>query len=112
MGMRAKLYRLFRPSTRLEVFFLIWAMALGATERAKHYLETVPGASGVILAIACTAVVFVAGGMLLDFVRKPAEAAPAPVPIPALTVRRRRTRAFNRTGRRAFPKARGEASRG
>ena len=85
---------------------------VGATERAKHYLETVPGASGVILAIACTAVVFVAGGMLLDFVRKPVEAAPVPAANPALTVRRRRTRAFNRTGRRAFPKARGEASRG
>ena len=109
MGMRAKLYRLFRPSTRLEVFFLIWAMALGATERAKHYLETVPGASGYILAVACTAVVFVAGGMLLDFVRAPAQAAPA---VKTLPVRRRRTRAFNHTRRMRSPTARGEASRG
>jgi hypothetical protein len=109
MDMRAKLYRLFRPSTRLEVFFLIWAMALGATERAKHYLETVPGASGVILAVACTAVVFVAGGMLLDFVRKPEAAAPAAAHAP---VRRRRTRAFNRTRRMSSPKVHGEASRG
>lgn len=111
MGMRAKLYRLFRPSTRLEVFFLIWAMALGATERSKHYLETVPGASGVILAIACTAVVFVAGGMLLDYVRKPASA-PMPVSVPLATVRRRRTRAFSRTARRASQRRSGEASRG
>ena len=109
MGMRAKLYRLFRPSTRLEVFFLIWAMALGATERARHYLDTVPGAAGYILAVACTAVVFVAGGMLLDFVRKPAEPAAALIPSPA---RRRRTRAFNHTRRMRSPTARGEASRG
>ncbi len=110
MDMRAKLYRLFRPSTRLEVFFLIWAMALGATERAKHYLETVPGAAGYILALACTAVVFIAGGMLLDFVRKPAEqTAPA---LAASTVRRRRTRAFSHTRRMRSPTARGEASRG
>ena len=109
MDMRAKLYRLFRPSPRLEVFFLIWAMALGATERAKHYLETIPGAPGYILAIACTAVVFVAGGMLLDFVRKPKEVARAASPVP---VRRRRTRAFSRTTRMSSRTMSGEASRG
>ena len=109
MDMRAKLYRLFRPSTRLEVFFLIYALALGAVERGRHYMETIPGPSGVILAVACTAVVFMAGGMLLDFVRKPAVALAVPA---AVAIRRRRTRAFSRTTRTSSRTARGEASRG
>ena len=81
------------------------------TNHAGRQVDGAVGSLEMLPEIAADVPVFVAGGMLLDFVRKPAEAAPVPAPIPALTVRRRRTRAFNRTGRRAFPKARGEASR-
>ena len=50
---------------------MIYAIALGAVERGRHYLETYPGCGGWLLALACTGVVFVAGGKLLDSVRPP-----------------------------------------
>jgi hypothetical protein len=53
---------------------VIYAIALGAVERGRHYLDAYPGWGGWLLAIACTAVVFVAGGKLLDSVRSPAPA--------------------------------------
>jgi hypothetical protein len=51
-----------------------YAIAMGAVERARHYLELYPGHSGWLLALACTGVVFIAGAKLLDSV-KPAPAA-------------------------------------
>lgn len=69
--------RLFTIKTRLEAFMVIYAIALGAVERGRHYLEIYPGFSGWLLATACTAVVFVAGPKLLDSVR------PQPVPAKA-----------------------------
>jgi len=109
MTMRSRLARLFRPTTRFEVFLLIYALALGAAERGKHYLETIPGWPGVLLALACTAVVFVAGGMLLDAVRPvPAvERAALPLRLP----RRRRSGAI-RSRRTSSRRRSGEASRG
>jgi hypothetical protein len=53
---------------------VIYAIALGAVERGRHYLEVYPGFGGWLLAVACTAVVFVAGGKLLDSVSAPAPA--------------------------------------
>jgi hypothetical protein len=50
-----------------------YAIAVGAVERARHYLDLYPGNGGVLLAIACTGVVFIAGAKLLDSV-KPAPA--------------------------------------
>jgi hypothetical protein len=47
---------------------------LGAVERGRHYLDVYPGFGGWLLAVACTAVVFVAGGKLLDSVKPPAPA--------------------------------------
>lgn len=58
--------RLFRIETRFEAWLVIYAIALGAVERGQHYLAQYPGASGWILAAACTGVVFLAGGKLLD----------------------------------------------
>ncbi len=55
--------------TRLEAWLVIYAIALGAVERGRHYLETYPGWGGWTLAIACTGVVFLAGARLLDSVR-------------------------------------------
>ena len=73
MTMRHRIARLFTIKTRTEAWLVIYAVALGAVERGRHYLETYPGAGGVLLAFACTGVVFLVGAKLLDAVR------PAPV---------------------------------
>ena len=65
--------RLFTIKTRTEAWLIIYAIAVGAVERGRHYLEVYPGALGWALALACTGVVFLAGAKLLDAVR------PAPV---------------------------------
>lgn len=79
--MLQKIGRLFTIKTRFEAWLVIYAIALGAVERGRHYLETYPGWGGWSLAIACTGVVFIAGAKLLDSVR------PAP---PAIAVGRYR----------------------
>ena len=74
LGM-SKIARLFTIRTRTEVWFVIYAIALGAIERAQHYLHAYAGINGWILALACTAVVFLAGAKLLDSVKpQPAKA--------------------------------------
>jgi hypothetical protein len=73
MTMRMRLARLFTIKTRSEAFLVTYAVALGAVERGVHYLETYPGVGGMVLALACTGVVFLVGAKLLDSVR------PAPV---------------------------------
>ena len=77
-GMWRRIGRLFTIKTRLEAFLVIYAIALGAVERGKHYLATYPGVGGWLLFLACTGVVFIAGAKLLDSVRPPATAEPAP----------------------------------
>jgi hypothetical protein len=69
-----KLRRLFTIKTRFEAWLVIYAIAMGAVERGRHYLETYPGWGGAMLAVACTGVVFLAGAKLLDSVRPPAPA--------------------------------------
>src|SRR5437868_13671169 len=66
-----KVGRLFQIKTRFEAWLVISAIALGAVERGRHYLDTYPGSGGWLLAAACTGVVFVAGGKLLDSVKAP-----------------------------------------
>ena len=63
--MLRKAGRLFTIKTRWEAWLVIYAIALGAVERGRHYLETYPGWAGWMLALACTGVVFVAGAKLL-----------------------------------------------
>lgn len=74
MTMRRKIARLFTIKTRAEAWLVTYAVALGAVERGVHYLEAYPGVGGLLLALACTGVVFLVGAKLLDSVR------PAPVP--------------------------------
>jgi hypothetical protein len=85
--MLRKFGRLFTIKTRFEAWLVIYAIALGAVERGRHYLETYPGWGGWLLAVACTGVVFVAGAKLLDSV-KPAEPAIANGPYRAPLRRR------------------------
>ena len=85
--MLKKIGRLFTIKTRFEAWLVIYAIALGAVERGRVYLDTYPGWGGWLLAIACTGVVFVAGAKLLDSV-KPAEPAVAKGPYRAPLRRR------------------------
>jgi hypothetical protein len=75
--MRMRIARLFTIKTRTEVWLVIYALSLGAVERGIHYLETYPGWGGVLLALACTGVVFLAGAKLLDSVGRAPELAKA-----------------------------------
>ena len=100
MTMLTRLGRLFTIKTRWEAWAVIWAITLGAVERGKAYLETYSGATGWLFFLACVAVVFLAGGKLLDSVR-PTEQ-PKPVPVPVRRTRRHapadhRSRPFGRS---------------
>lgn len=77
MSMLQRFSRLFVIKTRWEVWLVIYAIAVGAVERGRHYLDIYPGALGGFMALACTGVVFLAGAKLLDSVR------PVPAPVKA-----------------------------
>src|SRR3954470_10423390 len=82
-SMLRKIGRLFTIKTRWEAWLVIYAIALGAVDRGRLYLETYPGFGGWLLALACTGVVFIAGGKLLDSVRPSVPAIVAgPYPAP------------------------------
>ncbi len=74
--MLKRLARLFTIKTRFEALLVTYAIAVGAVERGQHYMHQIPGTMGIVLALCCTGVVFLAGGKLLDSVR----------PVPALAV--------------------------
>ena len=107
MDMLSKIGRLFQIKTRFEAWLVIYAIALGAVERGRHYLDTYPGWGGWLLALACTGVVFIAGGKLLDSVRP---AAPALAHAGQRTpLRRHQVTGRNRPTR--LPQRRGSESR-
>jgi hypothetical protein len=108
--MRRKIGRLFTIKTRLEAWLVIYAIALGAVERGRLYLDIYPGWEGWMLAVACTGVVFLAGAKLLDSVR-PAPAAVAAGPYPALLKRRTPTGRSRPTLRRYRPSSESRISR-
>jgi hypothetical protein len=64
-----RIARLFVIKTRLEAFLIIYALALGASERGMHYLTQFPGWGGRLLFLACTCAVFMAGAKILDCLR-------------------------------------------
>ena len=72
--MLRKIGRLFVIKTRFEAWLVTYAIAVGAVERGRHYLQMYPGWEGWMLALACTGVVFLAGAKLLDSVKAPAPA--------------------------------------
>ena len=94
MMMLKRIARLFVIKTRFEVWLVIFAIAMGAVERGRHYMEIYPGNMGLLLAALATGVVFLAGAKLLDSVRR-AE----PVAMPAQPIRRRRRISRNRPRR-------------
>ncbi|MCA1652705.1 MAG: hypothetical protein LC656_00545 [Sphingomonadales bacterium] len=99
-----RIRRLFTIKTRFEAFLVIYAIAIGAVERGQHYLATYPGAGGWLLALACTGVVFVAGGKLLDAVR------PQAAPVPAMHMARVARRLPSRSRPRLRPTRSGSVS--
>ncbi len=107
MDMLKKIGRLFQIKTRTEAWLVIYAIALGAVERGRLYLDAYPGYGGWMLALACTGVVFIAGGKLLDSVR-PAE------PVMTTASQRAPLRRHDVTGRNRptrLPTRRGSVSR-
>jgi hypothetical protein len=74
MALGSRLRRLFTIKTRAEAWLVTYAIAVGAVERGRHYMETIPGWAGMMLAVLCTGVVFLAGAKLLDSVKQPAPA--------------------------------------
>lgn len=67
--MLSKLGRLFVIKTRVEAYMIIYALSLGAVERGSVYLDQFPGYGGILLFLACTGAVFMAGAKLLDCIR-------------------------------------------
>ncbi len=61
-----RIKRLFTVKTKFEAFLIIYALALGASERGMVYMQQYPGFGGQLLALACTGAVFMAGGKMLD----------------------------------------------
>jgi hypothetical protein len=79
--MGKRIARLFTIKTRTEAWLVTYAIAVGAVERGRYYLDVYPGAGGWLLALVCTGVVFIAGAKLLDSVRPlPAAIAMGPYP--------------------------------
>ncbi len=72
--MLAKITRLFLIKTRLEAFLIIYALALGAVQRGRIYLDLYPGFGGKLLFLACTGAVFMAGAKILDCLKHEARA--------------------------------------
>lgn len=61
-----RIKRLFTIKTKFEVFLVVYALALGASERGVVYIQQYPGLGGHLLALCCTGAVFMAGGKMLD----------------------------------------------
>jgi len=67
--MFARISRLFVIKTRLEAFMAIYALALGAAQRGRVYLDIYPGFGGHLLFLACLGSVMIAGAKILDCVK-------------------------------------------
>jgi hypothetical protein len=98
MTMRQRLARLFTIKTRTEALLVTYAIAVGAIERGLHYMDQYPGHAGVVLALACLGVPFIAGAKLIDSVKAQPVAVAAPVRV--MSGRRREDKRF---GRRRVP---------
>lgn len=67
--MLTRIRRLFTIKTKFEAYAVIYALALGATERGAHYMAQYPGFGGKLLFLACCAAVMMGGGKIIDAVK-------------------------------------------
>ena len=67
--MLAMIARLFMIKTRPEAFMVIYALAVGAAERGRVYLDVFPGFGGKLLFAACMGTVAMAGAKILDCIK-------------------------------------------
>ena len=105
--MLKRLARLFIIKTRLEAYLVTYAIAIGAVERGAHYMQNYPGNGGVLLALACLGVPFIAGAKLIDSVKPAVPGRDASRPMPR---RRAGTGSISRSRPTARRSARGSAS--
>ncbi len=63
-----KLKRLFQIKTKLEVFLITYALALGAVKRGQDYLVQYPGNMGWVFFSLTTGAVFLAAAKMLEAV--------------------------------------------
>jgi hypothetical protein len=63
-----KFARLFQIKTRLEVFLITYALALGAVKRGQEYMLHYPGNIGKVFFILTTGAVFLAAAKMLQAV--------------------------------------------
>ncbi len=61
-----KFKRLFIIKTKFEAFLITYALATGAIARGEDYLAQYPGFGGILLFLACTGSVFMAGAKMLE----------------------------------------------
>lgn len=106
MIMRKRIARLFTIKTRTEALLVTYAIAVGSIERGMHYMDQYPGYAGVVLALACLGVPFIAGAKLIDSVKT----APAPVKSAVISPRRKRRYGFSRSRPTSARTYRGSAS--
>lgn len=71
--MWTRLARLFIIKTKFEAFLVIYALALGATQRGAQYMIQYPGVGGLLLFAACPVAVFMAGARILDSLEREAK---------------------------------------
>ncbi len=105
--MLRKIGRLFTIKTRFEAWLVTYAIAVGAVERGRHFLDTYPGWIGWMFALLCTGVVFIAGAKLLDSV----EPQPAAATIGPYRTAMNRGRSISRSRPTVRPSRRASASR-
>ena len=73
-NMLRKISRLFVIKAKIEAYLIIFALAVGAMERGKGYLNEYPGTGGWLLFWACSGSVMLAGAKILDALRYEREA--------------------------------------
>ena len=73
--MLSKIGRLFVIKNRVEAFAIIYALALGATNRGLVYLETFPPYWGEALFLAACLAVLMGGAAILDSLKSKKELA-------------------------------------
>ena len=61
-----KFRRLFIIKTKFEAFLITYALATGAIARGEDYILEYPGFGGVLLFLACTGSVFMAGAKMIE----------------------------------------------